>query len=95
MEIASDRLRDRRNRRIWPCAANGSTLTGTAQTIQLVPGHLSATNHFLDISANNGKCCWNRSQPSRQSRSRRHWGCFWLVLGLAGMPFQRRRTVQV
>jgi hypothetical protein len=45
-----------------PCAANGSTLTGTAQTFQLAPGNLSATNHFLDISANNGSMRWN-DQP--------------------------------
>jgi hypothetical protein len=71
-----------------PCAANGSTLTGTAQTFQLAPGNLSATNHFLDISANNGNVLLEQiaataPTPEPSSLGLRLAG----MLGLAGMSF--------
>ncbi len=37
-----------------PCAANASTLIGTDGTLNLAPMNLSATNHYLDISAIKG-----------------------------------------
>lgn len=37
-----------------PCAANASTLIGTHGTLNLAPMNLSATNHYLDISATKG-----------------------------------------
>jgi PEP-CTERM motif len=37
-----------------PCAANGSTLTGTDESVHSVPVNLSATNHYLDFSSNDG-----------------------------------------
>ena len=37
-----------------PCAANSSTLIGTDGALHLAPMNLSATNHYLDISATKG-----------------------------------------
>jgi hypothetical protein len=37
-----------------PCSANASTLVGSDGTLNLAPMNLSATNHYLDISATEG-----------------------------------------
>ncbi len=37
-----------------PCSVNGSTLTGTDESLDLVPANLSATDHYLDFSSNKG-----------------------------------------
>jgi len=37
-----------------PCPANSDTVTGTDQLDHSAPGNVSATNHFLDFSANSG-----------------------------------------
>ena len=78
-----------------PCAANGSTLTGTAQTFQLAPGNLSATNHFLDISANNGNVLLEQIAATAPTPEPSSLGLLLAgMLGLAGMSFLRRRIVQ-
>lgn len=78
-----------------PCAANGSTLTGTVQTFQLAPGNLSATNHFLDISANNGNVLLEQIAATAPTPEPSSLGLLLAgMLGLAGMSLLRRRAVQ-
>jgi hypothetical protein len=78
-----------------PCTANGSTLTGVAQTFQGVPSNLSATNHFLDISANNGNVLLEQIAATAPTPEPSSLGLLLAgVLGLAGMYFLRRRSVQ-
>ncbi len=48
-----------------PCAANGSTLTGTDEGVHSVPVNLSATNHYLDFSSNNGNLLLGSIQATR------------------------------
>ncbi|HEY1469720.1 MAG TPA: PEP-CTERM sorting domain-containing protein [Candidatus Acidoferrum sp.] len=80
-----------------PCAANGSTLTGTAQTFQLAPANLSATDHFLDISANNGNVLLEQIAATAPATTPEPSSLGLLVVGLlgfAGLSFRRRRIVQ-
>jgi len=80
-----------------PCAANASTLIGVAQTFQDVPSNLSATNHFLDISANNGNLLLEQiaATPPTSTPEPSSLGLLLAgMLGLAGMSFLRRSTVQ-
>jgi hypothetical protein len=68
---------------------------GTAQTFQLAPGNLSATNHFLDISANNGNVLLEQIAATAPTPEPSSLGLLLAgMLGLAGMSFQRRSTVQ-
>lgn len=81
-----------------PCAPNGSTLTGTAQTFQLAPSNLSASDHFLDISANNGNVLLEQIAATAPTTTPEPSSLGLLlvgVLGFAGLSFVRRnRTVQ-
>jgi hypothetical protein len=78
-----------------PCAANVATLTGVAQTFQTAPSNLSATNHFLDISANNGNVLLEQIAATAPTPEPSSLGLLLAgMLGLAGMSFLRRRSVQ-
>src|SRR5258707_12458063 len=78
-----------------PCAENASTLIGVAQTFQDAPSNLSATNHFLDISANNGNLLLEQIAATAPTPEPSSLGLLLAgMLGLAGMSFLRRRIVQ-
>lgn len=80
-----------------PCAANASTLIGTDGTLNLAPMNLSATNHYLDISATKGNVLVEEIQaidppgvPEPSSYALLLVG----MLGLAGVSFAKRLATQ-
>jgi hypothetical protein len=80
-----------------PCAANASTLIGTDGTLNLAPMNLSATNHYLDISATKGNLLVEEIQaidppgvPEPSSYALLLVG----MLGLAGVSFAKRLATQ-
>jgi hypothetical protein len=61
----------------------------------LAPGNLSATNHFLDISPNHGNVLLEQIAATAPTPEQSSLGLLLAgMLGLAGMSFQRRSTVQ-
>jgi hypothetical protein len=80
-----------------PCSANASTLVGSDGTLNLAPMNLSATNHYLDISATKGNVLLDELQafdppsvPEPSSYALLLVG----MLGLAGVSFARRLAEQ-
>jgi hypothetical protein len=72
--------------------SNASTLTGGGEGFNSLPANFSATNHYLDVSANKGNVLLSQLAATATPEPRLYGVLVAAMLTLAGLVLRQRRT---